>query len=214
MDIFGSPEARLQLRVGTVAVLVGLLAVAGTGVLARLAGVSNEALTREPQAVLEGAWYIGALSNLGAIVWAVAAVSAALTATVVHGRERTMFAAAGAFSSLLLADDLFLLHDAVFPKVGLSESIVQAAYLVVLVVITAKYRREMGLVAVGGVALTLGFWGASVGMDTLFNNAAVNLDQLVEDGLKFLGIVVWAAVWGTLSHLALVRTRREAHAPA
>ena len=164
--------------------------------------------------MLEGAWYIGALSNLGAIVWAVAAVSAALTATVVRGRERAMFGAAGAFSFLLLADDLFLLHDAVFPKVGLSESIVQAVYLVVLAFITVRYRHEMGLVAVAGVALTLGFWGASVGMDTFFNNAAVNLDQLVEDGLKFLGIVVWAAVWASLSHLALVRTRREAHAPA
>lgn len=214
MDIFRTPEARLQLRAGTVAVLVGLLAVVGTGVLARLAGVSNESLTREPQAVLEGAWYIGALSNLGAIVWAVAAVSAALTATVVHGRDRAMFAAAAAFSSLLLADDLFLLHDAVFPRVGLSESIVQAGYLMALLLITAQFRNEMGLVAVGGVVLTLACWGAAVGMDTLFNDAPVNLDQLVEDGLKFLGIVVWAAVWGTLSHLALVRARQQAHAPA
>lgn len=214
MDTFRSPEARLQLRTGMVAACVGLLAVIGTGVLAQIAGVSNEALTREPQIVLDGAWYIGALSNLGAIVWAVAAVSAALTATVTRGRERTMFAAAGVYSTFLMADDLFLLHDAVYPRIGLGESVVQAAYLVVLVLITVRFRREMGPVAVGGVILTLGFWGASVGMDTLFNNAAVNLDQLVEDGLKFLGIVVWASVWATLSHLALIRGRQDAHAAA
>lgn len=187
-----------------VAAVVGAVAVvAAIGLLAAVVDVPNEDLTREPQVVLEGSAYVGALSNLGVLVFAVAAVAAGLAATVVRGRERGMFGAAAAVSALMLLDDLFLLHDVVYPRLGVPEAVVQAAYLLAIAAIVFLYRSEMGMVAVAGVVVTLGAWAASVGMDTFLNNHPLNLDQLVEDGAKFVGIAVWAAVWAGLAHVTL-----------
>ena len=187
--------------------------VVATGVLAHVVGVPNEALTREPQAVLGGPAYVGALSNLGVLAFGVAAVSTALTATVVTGRERVLFAAVAVVTTLMLLDDLYLLHDAVYPRLGIPETAVQAAYLLVIGAIVLRHRAELGPPGVLGVALTLGWWGLSVVLDSLLNNHALNGDQLAEDGAKFVGIVVWAALWAGLAHLAL-RRARDAAAPA
>jgi len=39
---------------------------------------------------------------------------------------------------------------------------------------------------------TVGLWGLSGVLDLFFNHMG---GQLVEDGTKFLGLVVWAAAW-------------------
>ena len=43
---------------------------------ARAVGVDGSFLTREPQVALDGKLYAGAISNLGALVWMLAAVMA------------------------------------------------------------------------------------------------------------------------------------------
>ena len=149
------------------------------------------------------------MSNLGVLAFGVAAVAAGLTATVVTGRERGMFASVAVVTSLMMLDDLYLLHDAVYPKVGIPETAVQVAYLLAIGAIVLRYRAELGPVGLLGVGLTLGFWALSIGMDSFFNNHALNVEQLVEDGAKFVGIVVWAALWAGLSHLALRRQARD-----
>lgn len=200
-----NPASRLLAVVLIVGMLTGVLAVAATGVFAELAGVPSESLTREPQTVLGGAAHVGAMSNLGVLAFGVAAVAAGLTATVVRGRARGMFAAASIVTSLMLLDDLYLLHDAVYPKIGVPETAVQAAYLLAIAAIVLRWRAELGWVALSGIGLTLAFWALSIGMDTFLNNHPLNVDQLVEDGAKFVGIAVWASVWAALAHLALRR---------
>jgi len=64
-----SPGTRLLAVVMTLGMLGGILLVIATGVFARLVEVPNESLTREPQAVLDGAAYIGAMSNLGVLAF-------------------------------------------------------------------------------------------------------------------------------------------------
>lgn len=181
----------------------GVLVVALAGVFARAVGVSNETLTREPQVVLEGPAYVGALSNLGVLAFAVGAAVAGLAATLVVGRRRTMFASAAVLTAAMLADDLFLLHDVVYPRLGIPEVVVQVGYLAAIAAIVALARAELGPVAVVGIGLTLACWAISVGMDTVLNNHPLNLDQLVEDGAKFVGILVWSAVWTGVAHRVL-----------
>ncbi len=192
-----------MVRVLIVAMTIGLLGVACTGILAVLLDKDPDMFTREPQIALEGPWYVGSLSNMGAVFWCVATVASGLTATVLSGRLQRMFAAVGVLSAALLFDDLFLLHDAVYPKLGINETMVQAIYLLAIVVIVLRFRAEMGNLVIAGVVLTLGWWGVSVFLDTFFNDHAINLDQLSEDGAKFIGIVVWAGTWTALAHLTL-----------
>jgi len=118
-----------------------------------------------------------------------------------------MFAAVAVVTALMLLDDLYLLHDAVYPKVGIPETAVQAAYLLAIGAIVLRYRVELGPAALAGIVVTLGFWAMSIGMDTFLNNHALKFDQLVEDGAKLVGIVVWGALWAGLAHLAMRRTR-------
>ena len=185
------------------ATAAGALVVAATWLFAEIADVSPEALTREPQVVLDGPFYVGAFSNLGAITFAIPAVACLLAASLLQGPRRRLLAAVGALSAFLLTDDLFLLHDAVFPRVGIPETVVQAGYLLAIGVIVLVFREELGLHLIAAVVLTLGWWALSVFMDSFLNNHPLNVDQLVEDGAKFVGIMVWSAAWTTYAAVAL-----------
>ena len=190
-------------RILALATALGVVVVAGTWLFAEVADVSPEMLTREPQIALDGAFYVGAFSNLGAITFAIPAVACLFAASLLAGRRQRLLAAVGALSAFLLADDLFLLHDAVFPRVGIPETLVQAGYLLAIGVIVLVYREELGLFLIAGVVLTLAWWALSVFMDTFLNNHALNLVQLVEDGAKFVGIVVWSAAWTTFAFVTM-----------
>lgn len=206
-----STAARSLAVIVVVGLLGGILLVIATGVFAQLAGVSNESLTREPQVVLDGPAYVGAMSNLGVLAFSLAAVSSGLAATVVTGRERAMFVSAAVVTSLMMFDDLYLLHDVVYPRAGIPEIAVEFAYLVVIGAIVLRHRGELGAMGLVGVTLTVGLWAFSVFMDTFLNNHELNLDQLVEDGAKFVGIVVWGALWAGLAHNALRHRVQPTH---
>lgn len=165
-------------------------------------GVEYSVLTREPQVVLGGPAYVGLLSNLGAVVWALPTAVCFLAATLFQDRRRWMFGAAAVLSLLLLADDLFLLHDAVFPLIGIRERIVQLLYFALIGALLAGFWRRMGAAVTALVIVAVGFWGMSALLDRSFNASPLNLDQLTEDGLKFMGIVLWAGAW-------LILARRE-----
>ena len=64
-------------RVHLIVAGVGAFVLAGAAVFAQIEDIPGSALTREPQIFLDGKIYIGALSNLGALVW-MAAVMIAL----------------------------------------------------------------------------------------------------------------------------------------
>lgn len=188
--------------------LLAVIAVAVVGAAASALEVPYETFTREPQVVLDGEAYVGTLSNLGALVWSLSAVSAALAASVLIGRQRRLFASVAVLTAAMLADDLFLLHDAVYPQIGLSETKVQALYFLAIAVIVAVFRAEIGVIAILGIAAGMGFWALSAFMDRFLNESALNLDQLVEDGAKFVGIAIWSAVWIVLAHGGLRRASR------
>lgn len=201
----GDKDHGFLVRSVAVGLLLGALSVGLTAAMAAILDVSHDFLTREPQATLESKSYVGFMSNLGMVIWSIPAVACGLTATVVIGRQRWMFAFAGVLTTLLLADDLFMLHDGTYPKIGFAEELVEVLYLVAVAAIVVLYREELGRTAILGIGLTVAFWGTSGFLDLFFNDDPINLDQLTEDGAKLMGIFVWAAVWTATCHLALRR---------
>lgn len=157
--------------------------------------VSLEGCDRQPCA------YAGLLSNLGVLAWAVGAVCAGLAAVVSGDR---MLAWGAGVTALLLTDDLFALHDAVFqwthPR-GQQAALAFLGATAVGYVLAFRHRiagEFPGLVLIAGALL-----GASTFVDVVEEEA-----YLVEDSLKFVAIVFWA--WW----LSIAARRRLAPAPA
>ena len=189
-----NPKSTLQVgvRVHLIVFALGAVVLICTAALARAVGVEGSFLTREPQVVLKGPLYAGILSNLGAVVWTVGATLAFVGAAITSSQvERKMFIFAGLVGTVLLFDDFFLFHDWVGHRSRILEQAMMVSYMLAVLGLAFFFREPLGLLATGGVLVTLGLLGASAGLDFLLNG----LDQIVEDGFKFLGICTWSTTW-------------------
>lgn len=179
------------------AVAVGVVVVAATWAFARAGGQSFGELSRDPNAISESPPSNGALSLLGIGLWGLAVGAAVLAATVLHrtGRPgRLAWAAWAGVSALLLVDDALQAHEALLPHRGIPESVVFVVYGVIAfaaaIVLANELRSfETGLGLVAAVAVL----GLSLAVDVLFDTGTDSSDVLIaEDGLKFVGIGLWA----------------------
>ena len=178
-------------------VLVGFAA-AG----ARIVDVPVEWITREPQTVLDGSWYVGGFSNLGGVVWF--ATGGILVFAAAFGtRLRIPLAGAAIVTWLLGLDDIFLLHDAVYPKLGAPESVVVGGYFLLIAILVWRTHTALQQSTLVGVGLAVFFWIASQLFDRFLNHSVLDLDQLTEDGAKFVGAAIWAAAWINEARLAM-----------
>src|SRR5690606_15981803 len=98
--------------------------------LSSLKSIPYSDFTRDPVTALDGAYYIGWLSNLGVVIWLVGASVCLFTAAVLPPSPwRPFLLHAGLLTAVLGIDDLFLLHDGVLPQaLGLDEGWVMGAY--------------------------------------------------------------------------------------
>lgn len=154
---------------------------------------------------------IGAVSQLGATGWLVAAVICLFGANLAARRarhprrHREFLLASAAFSGILFVDDLFVVHDNWAPFIlGVSETVVYAVYGILFVGYLARYHRTIAEHHPLRFILALIWLGGSLGGDLLFEPWPLTL----EDGLKLIGIVTWV-----LYFVGYVRDAIEAHPP-
>ena len=160
--------------------------------------------------------YDGMISNLGILLWwatASIAAFAALTMASLSGRRYDVVALAMAavFSAWLAMDDLFMLHESVFPIVGWTQPMTYALYGVLVAAYIALSWRVVLVAAPLLLLLAIGMLGASVSVDILAdqNLGAISIwldenprtELLLDDGFKFLGIGFWFCL-----HLAAARS--------
>ena len=160
--------------------------------------------TREPQGYLDGPFYAGSFSNLGGLVWFAAAAILSFVASLKPG-DRGALILAALVTWAMGVDDIFMLHERVYPRLYLNEILVSALYFGAIGVILWRYYRQLGRATLAGIALAVGFWVLSVVFDRFFND----LGQLAEDGSKFMGIVVWAAAWIRQAYNDMTRLARS-----
>lgn len=172
------------------AILFGCAAIALVALAAWMLGESPAVFTREPQQVLDGSAYVGSFSNLGGLIWFGAAAILTFAGSLKPSDRRALLLAA-ALTWAMGIDDIFMLHDRVYPKLLLNEGIVTALYFGTIGVIVLRSYHQLARSTIIGILLTVMFWILSQVFDMLFNN----IGQLAEDGSKFIGIVVWAAAW-------------------
>ncbi|QIL75548.1 hypothetical protein [Hymenobacter sp. HDW8] len=155
----------------------------------------NAALfTKDTNSIAGSPFYYGMLSNLGAVFWACAAAICFLGSNVVLFDEaiKTFFTWSFLFSSLLLFDDLFLLHEQILPVyLGISEVVWFGIYVLAMLVYIVKYRMILIRGPYLYFLLSVFFFGMSILIDII--PFEVKGEIIIEDGFKFLGIIYWMA---------------------
>ncbi len=173
-----------------IAGLFGCLAVALVALASRLLDEPAAFLTREPQRALNGPHYAGIFSNLGGLVWFGAAAIVSFAASL-KPLDRGALILAAVVTWAMGLDDVFMLHDEVYPKLYLHERLVSVLYFGMIGMIVLRYYRQLSRSTLVGIAITVFFWILSVMLDLFLRG----FGQLPEDGSKFIGVVVWAAAW-------------------
>lgn len=169
-----------------------------------MADVPISLFTRDPTAVLGGAFYVGLISNCGALLWCAAATCCFLGFAVVRhavddGRDAEriessrFLLASGAITTLLLLDDLFQLHEEVYRVyLHVPERVVVLVYGSIVAAYFWRFRAMIRRSQYGWLILALGLLGFSAISDQL-SHLLKHMRYLVEDGTKFLGIAAWFA---------------------
>jgi hypothetical protein len=160
-------------------------------------------LTRDPALVVHIPIYIGAFSIVGILFWFSSTAICLFSATLVSPRKqrslRQFLLVSGLFTLLLVLDDLFLLHEEVFPKyVGIPERVVEASYGILMLLYLLKFRAVIFKTEFLLFGLALGLFGFSLGLDVLPQD--IYFRHLLEDGSKFAGIVTWLAYFARVSY--------------
>lgn len=155
-------------------------------------------LTRDPSSISGTPPYYGFLSNLGIIIWSFSVAINFFTYSIIKKRKsmirdkRLFILYSGFLGLLLLVDDMFLLHETVFPVYfSLNEKIVLVLYAVAMLYFLIRFKtvilKQTNYIFLG---LFLCFLGTSVLIDIL-PEFSERWHYLLEDGPKFLGIVSW-----------------------
>jgi hypothetical protein len=184
--------------------LFGFLAIAVVALASRLLGEPSEVFTREPQVVLKGSFYVGSFSNLGGLIWFSTAAILSFAVTLKPENRMALILAALVTWALGL-DDIFMFHEKIYPKLHISNTMLYILYFGTIGVIVFRYYRQLSRSTLIGIAIAVFFWIVSAALDRYFND----LGQLEEDGSKFVGIAVWAAVWIRQAYYSVSRLVRS-----
>jgi hypothetical protein len=154
--------------------------------------------SRDPLAIAEIHPFNGFLSNIGAILWSfslsVCLFSYAMVKSSKNARVSPGFILfGGVLSLLMLSDDLFMLHERIYPDLfGISEKITFSIYGLLFLIYTIKFRQKI-LASEYHFLLLTGFFLALSILFDLLQDSQNKWHFLFEDGAKLLGIVSWFA---------------------
>lgn len=161
--------------------------------------------------VLVGAYpWLGLISNLGVLVWTVGAGICFFASAVLSrnndDREYVRFLAIGGIiGTLLTLDDLFMLHEYIYPDfLHIPQNFVYVVYAAGFLWYLIKFRMLIWKTGPLLFVLSLVFFALSTACDLLLEAYKEPWFWFWEDVPKFFGIVSWTAYFATFSFKALV----------
>ena len=151
--------------------------------------------TGDPAEVMHYPAYIGALSSLGNLLWAMTAAVCLFGAIVVkqHRASRItchFFLASGMFSLILCVDDLLLLHDHVIPALlHIPEGMLYLLYLTAILVYLTYFMPRILNYEYLLLGTSIVFFGLS--RSILVVSTFIDHIEIAADISKHFGIVFW-----------------------
>ncbi|AFZ12518.1 hypothetical protein Cri9333_1628 [Crinalium epipsammum PCC 9333] len=157
-----------------------------------------EILAADPLSITKSPFYYGAISNIGVLFWCSTASVCFFCFAIFFNKKikkefSQFFLFSGSLTSLLLLDDLFLLHEEVFPKyLNVSEKCVAVIYGIIALLYLIKFRKTILKTEFILLILAFIFFGLSliidnIGIITYFFKKA----HLLISIFKLLGIITW-----------------------
>jgi hypothetical protein len=188
-------------------VLAILVAVA---IVSAVSGIPPGKFTRDPAALMDAHPLLGAISNLGIMLWSAAAAIVLFTAGVLRRKawDRELIGylvASGAITLLLGFDDLFMLHEELLPRYfHAPETLVYLVYIALVLSWLVRFRELILHTDYLLLAAALGFFTVSVAMDRFPDAWLITWPYLflIEDGFKLIGIVSWLAYFVSVGFAA------------
>ncbi len=201
----GSPAVALVIAYGAVTLLFAV-----TFVASRAVDRPMEYFAQDPTETIDAPAYLGVLSSVVALLWAATAACCVLGWLGTGRGWRSPFLWSALFVGLVLADDVFRLHESYYPSLRLSQTVVFASYAVIglayMWFLRGFLRAHAWWIFLIGFALL----ALSAGTDEVLKARA---PFLLEEGAKPFGVASWLVFYGsaTLTHLA-PRDREDAPA--
>lgn len=145
---------------------------------------------------------VGIISNVGILIWCISATISFLSFLIVKIDKRKKELAnfliySTLLTSTLLIDDLFLIHEAIAPKLlRINQEIVYLLLAVATALLMLKFRNT--ILRTNYILLVAAFilFGLSITLDRIIDLSGnlISLQiELFEDGFKLFGIVSWMA---------------------
>ncbi|MBW7850268.1 MAG: hypothetical protein H3C38_07230 [Rhodospirillales bacterium] len=158
-------------------------------------------LLRDPNATARQPEYYGLVSNLGILAWTSAAAISLYSGLLLRRSGGApisrILLTGGAFTALLCLDDLFMLHEGLLARIGVSEVPLLVTYAVLAVLWVAVSVRRLMATEWMLLLIALAAMAGSVLIDLV--NVPLPGQLLAEDMLKFTGILFWVAYFVRLS---------------
>lgn len=178
-------------------------------------------MARDLAAIAEISPFYGSLSAIGALVWFASGALSMFVALCLRdrlSRTDTGFLTLGSLLSFYLAlDDYFMFHEEIAPRyLGLGEPVVIGFLVFAVGAYLVAFRRQILATRFLWLVAALGLFGGSVLVDAVIEPLLTNPSSwiyVVEDGLKWVGIVCWARYHFGVCQAA-VRSRLVAADPA
>jgi len=194
-------QMTLKPGIGALLALYGatIAALVAAAVYSAATGGPPWLFTRDPAAIHVANLLLGALSNLGAVLWSAAASIALFAAALLRGAHaselRAYLAYAGLLTAWLLLDDLYMLHERVLPDMlGVPQRLVFAIYVALTIALFVRFRRIVATTDHRLLALAITCFAVSIASDQGPGSwHRWPWLAFIEDGAKLLGIASWLA---------------------
>jgi len=153
-------------------------------------------LTRDPADIFNTSFYIGFLSTAAIFLWAATAAVSLFAGlilpnyTVTPG-QKAFLLTSGLLTMFLGADDAFLIHDKILPRIGVPETVTFAVYLLLVLLYMVRFRSLIFKTNYVLLGLSGIFFATSILVDVL--QPGVQSLYLLEDAAKLAGILCWLA---------------------
>jgi hypothetical protein len=193
----------LSIRVILAILLLAVGTILAAVLLFRATGRDWWVLLRDPATAYSFPAYAGLFSHLGVLAMTAAGAISVFVALCTPRRPQSALLAAGLFTLWLAADDLFLLHEGLLPRlVGLPEPAVLGLYLLVGLAILWRTGAEAFSSRARGLWVSAGFLAVMVVTD-LAVSLPTSSTFLLEETAKFCGFLLWSAFWIAEARAAL-----------
>ncbi|SDS13253.1 hypothetical protein SAMN04515667_1484 [Formosa sp. Hel1_31_208] len=157
-----------------------------------LEDVPLEFLTNDLAVIGKVPPYTGIQSQLGIFLWAATAAICFFGSALSKNAQNGSFLKVSAGISLFLGlDDVFMFHEIVFPVLGVHQKIVFLGYGLLISVYLLKFYKVILTTDFLLLGCALACFAISLLVDNFFYEASYYVTKLLEDGAKFVGILIW-----------------------